>query len=493
MINLEAAAPPPAPQRTYGRELLLNQIWHSANYVSKALFLLLLTPLMLAKWGAEQYGLFALASSLLVSMALLDGGVRALTRIRMAEAIKAGDDAGFRRAFGEGLATFSAVAVAASLIGVALICTGLPGKWLHLPPGGSLTLAVAAVMTAIFLTTYLAIEPLAAWGNLSTMKAANTCGALAALPVCGLAVWSGAGVLATVTLFSLCTIVPNLVVAVRHGIHHVFPSHEKSLFSPRTVFATLRSGIWYYLTTVSLIVKTHALTFVVAAIAGPAEAGLFYILIRISEVIGNVGATASETSLASLASAPDNFERSRRFRQSWQYVSLFCLNGAITLVLLGEPLLRLWLSGERRIAAGIGAAMAVFGLAGAASRVVVNASMGLDSAKLAAQGNVAEALCDVVLAAAGYRIAGLPGLFVGASLGLVAMLPAAVRVAQRCDETFAAAYVKPLVVLLPGLALAALLQAASVRSASPMAWVAAIAMGGGIAIFQLRRLHRETR
>ncbi len=486
---IEAVAAP----RGYLRELLLNQLWQSANFVSKALFLLLLTPLMLAKWGAEQYGLFALASSLLVSMALLDGGVRALTRIRMAEAIKAGDDAGFRRAFGEGLATFASVAAAASIAGVAFIWTGLPGKWLHLPPGGPFTLAVAAVMTAIFLTTYLAIEPLAARGNLSTMKAANTWGALAALPTCWLAVRFGAGVLVTVTLYSLCTIVPNLVVVLRHGILKMFPWREKALFSPRTIFATLRAGIWYYLTTVSLIVKTHALTFVVAALAGPAEAGLFYILIRITEVIGNVGATASETSLASLASAPDKAERSRRFRQSWLYVSVFCLHGAITLVLLGEPLLRLWLSGERGIAAGIGAAMAVFGLAGAASRVVVNASMGLDAVKLAAQGNLAEALCDVALAAAGYRIAGLPGLFVGASLGLFAMLPAALRVAQRCGDYFTAAYVKPLAVLLPGLALAALPQAVVAWRTWPMAWVAAIAVAGGIALLQLRRLHRAAR
>ncbi|HVE16167.1 MAG TPA: hypothetical protein VNB29_05490, partial [Chthoniobacterales bacterium] len=415
--------------------MLLNQIWQSANFVSKALFLVALTPLMLAKWGAEQYGLFALASSLLVSMALLDGGVRALTRIRMAEALKAGDDRALSRAFAEGMLTFTSVATVASISGVALVLSGLPSIWLHLPAGGSLVLAVTMVTTAIFLVTFLGLEPLAARGHLSTMKAANTWGSVAALPICGAAVWLGGSVLLTLVLYSLCSILPNLIVAFRHGIHRLFPWRDRDIYSLRAIAGTLRSGIWYYLTTVSLIIKTHALTFVVSAMAGTAEAGLFYILLRVTEIIGNVGATASETSLASLASAPDKATRFRSFKHSWQYVSVFCLHGAIALGFLGEHMLKLWLPGDHQIVAGLGLAMAVFGLAGAVSRVVVNAAMGLAMVKPAAMGNLVEAAADVVLAVVGYHLAGLPGLFVGASLGLVAMLPSAVRVAARCGES----------------------------------------------------------
>ena len=473
------------------RELLLNQVWQSANFLSKAAFLILLTPLMLSKWGADQYGLFALASSLLVSMALLDGGVRALTRIRMAEALKNGSEAAFRRAFGEGLVTFTFVASMAAVAGAALAWTGLPAEWLRLPPGGSLVLAVTVAMTGVFMTTYLVLEPLAARGNLSTMKAANTWGAIAALPACGLAVWLGASVLTVVMLMSLCSIVPNLVVALRHGIHRMFPWREHGIFHPAVVFRTLRSGVWYYLTTVSLIIKTHTLTFVVSALAGPAEAGLFYILLRLTEIIGNVGATASETSLASLAAATTAEGRAKRFRQSWLYVSVFCLHGAIVLALLGEHLLRLWLPDDHQIVLGLGAAMAVFGLTGAVSRVAVNASMGLGIVKPAALGNLAEALLDVGLATVGYEAAGLPGLLVGGSLGLAAMLPVSARIARMCGESFAATYAKPLAILLPGLGVAAVLQALAGLSAWFAPWLAAIALSGGIAALQLRRLHRE--
>jgi O-antigen/teichoic acid export membrane protein len=489
---LETPGNSDASPRRYKRELLLNQVWQIANFGSKAAFLILLTPLMLERWGSAQFGLFALASSLLVSMALLDGGVRALTRIRMAEAVKKGDDADFRRAYGEGMVTFAAVAAAAAIGAAALASAGLLSRWFHLPPGGDLVLAVTVATTGILMTTFLLLEPLAARGNLSTLKAANTWGAVAALPVCGVAVWLNASVLVAVILYSVCAMLPNFIVAAWHGLYRLFPWRDGSIFHPLVVLRTLRSGLWYYLTTVSLIIKGHALTFVVAALAGPAEAGLFYIVLRLTEIIGNVGATASETSLASLAAAPSIAQRAQRFRQSWLYVSVFCLHAAIVLTLLGEPLLRLWLPTDKQIAVGLGASMAVFGLAGALSRVAVNASMGLGAVKGAAVGNLAEAFLDVILATVGYLVAGLPGLLIGGSIGLVAMLPAARRVARLCGESLIATYASPLRVLVPGLAAALLLQAAAARSAWYLPWISAIAISGVIALWQLRKVHRNT-
>ncbi len=479
----------PAPSSHF-RELLRNQVWQSANFLSKAAFLILLTPLMLARWGAEQYGLFALASSLLVSMALLDGGVRALTRIRLAEALKRGDDAAFRRAFGEGLVTFGFVAGLATAAVAALAATGRLTEWFHLPGNGALVLVVTVAMTGVLMTTFLGLEPLAARGNLSTLKAANTGGAIAAIPACGLAVWLGASVLVAIVLYAACAMVPNFFVAARKGLFALFPWRERGVFHPRIILGTLRAGVWYYLTTVSLITKGHALTFLVSALAGPAEAGLFYILLRLTEIVGNVGATASETSLASLATAPDAAQRAARFRQTWVYAGVFCLHATIGLALLGEQLLRRWLPGDHQIVAGLGAAMAFFGLAGAVSRIAVNASMGLGAVRPAAIGNLCEAGLDVGLATAGYFVAGLPGLLVGGSVGIVAMAPIFGRIARLCQASPAALYARPLAGLGPGLGAAALLQAVAGRSASLALWVGAAAVSGGIAAWQLRAIHR---
>lgn len=478
------------PSRDYRRELLRNQIWQGANFASKAAFLVVLTPLMLQRWGPEQFGLFALASSLLVSMALLDGGVRNLTRLRLVEAERRGDDAAYRRAFAEGVLTFASVVAAAAVVVALLASTGALREWFRLPANGSLVLVVTVVLTGVLMISLFGLEPLAAKGRLSSMKAANTWGALAAIPVVAGALWLHAGVLTVLVLYSACLIVPNLVYAARDGVLALRPWTFLPAFGPRVALATLRDGGWFYLTTVALIVKTHALTFVVAAMAGPAEAGVFYILLRLTEIVGNVGATASETSLAELAAGPDDRHRGRSFRQSWSYVALFSLHAVVALVLLGRPMLELWLAGHYVLPAATMFAIGAFGLAGAFSRVVVNAAMGLNAVRPAALANCAEAAVDVGLAALGYYLAGLPGLFVGGAVGVLCLLPVAGRLTRFFDAGPAGTYLRPLGPLLPGLALAAVLQGTAAAAGSMIGWGLALAVTAAVALLQLRRLHR---
>ena len=418
--------------RSYRRELLYNQFWQVLNFASKAGYLVLLTPLMLRTWGKEGYGLFALASSLLVSMALLDGGVRALTRIQMAEAWKNGDEATARRVYSEGILTFASVCLVAVVMSIALAATGWMTEILHLPSGGAAVLVMTVACTGVLMTTLLGLEPLAAKGNLSSLKAANTWGAVAAIPICGAMVLCGTSVGPVVFAYAFSMTVPNLVVAWRTGLFELAPWRGLAQFGPAVAWRTLRSGIWYYLTTVSLVGKTHALTFLVSAMAGPAEAGIFYILLRLSEIVGNVGATASETSLAALASAPDIAQRRDCFRQSWLHVALFCTHGALVFIFLTSQLLSLWLPQETIIPHAIGAALAAFGLTGAFSRVVINASMGLNLTRPASIAGVGEALVSIACAGIGFHIGGLPGLFLGGSLGVVCLLPISNKVSEQC-------------------------------------------------------------
>jgi O-antigen/teichoic acid export membrane protein len=474
--------------RDHLRELSRNQVWQSANFLAKALFLALLTPLMLARWGAEQYGLFALASSLLVSLALLDGGVRALTRLRLTEALAAGDRARYRRAFTEGVVTFSAVVIAAFL---AALAGGLAGWWsalFRLPAGGDRMLVITVGLTGLMMLGILLLEPLAARGRLSALKAANTWGALLALPLCAAAVWLGRGPLAAIVIYALCLLAPGVVVAWHGGVLRDL-AWEPGLLAPRAIFRTLRAGFWFYLTTVSLVLKTHALTFVVSALAGPAEAGLFYIFLRLAEIVGNVGATASETALAALASARGAGARATRFRQTWLYAAACCLGGALVFLTLGEPLLRWWLPEAQAVPALTGLGLAVFGIGGALSRIVINVSMGLGLIRPAARAGALEAALDIALGAAALKLGGLPGMLLAGSLGVVVLLPTAGRIAARCGRTWAGLYLEPLRALAPGLALAAAAQVAAVWMGTPWAWLAALAISGGIGLLQLRSIH----
>ncbi|HEY4414577.1 MAG TPA: hypothetical protein VGO57_02705 [Verrucomicrobiae bacterium] len=475
--------------REYLRELFWHQLWQSANFLSKALFLLLMTPLMLKRWGADGYGLYALASSLLVSMALTDGGVRSLTRLRLTEALQRNDEAAFRHALGEGVFTFLTVLTTIVLAAIGFAASGLMQSALKLPPGGSLVLVTTVILTGFMLTTLLALEPLCARGKLSLVKAANTVGAVAAIPVCGGAVWFGGSVMAVIVLYSACMLLPNLWLIIKSGIPAQLPAWGAPCYTRRVVFSTLKAGVWYYVTTIALVIKTHALTFIVSALAGPAEAGIFYFMLRFTEIIGSVGASASETSLASLAAATNAAERRQKFNHSWLYVALFCLPGALVFAFQGQWILHLWFA-HQAIAWTAGLGMAVFGLAGAFSRVVVNASMGLRLIKLAALFNLAEAAINMILAVVGYQLLGLVGFLFGGCLGILMMLVPAKKIATVCEESFFGAFIRPLGAIAVGQVFIALTQAGAALTPSAILKFAAIAIAGGITLIQLRRLHR---
>jgi hypothetical protein len=475
--------------REYRRELLWNQIWQGANFASKAGFLLIMTKLMLKRWGPDGYGLYSLSSSLLVSMALTDGGVRSLTRIRLTEALRNNDEDEFRRALSEGLFTFIAVLGVVILAMAGLAASGLMKTVLNLPPGGESVLITTVFMTGITMTTLLALEPLAARGRLSETKAANTWGAIAAFPVCGVVLWFHGSILTVVILYSLCMIIPNVVLMMKAGIHSQLLSLKGLNCKPSVIFHTLRSGVWYYTTTLALTLKTHGLNFFVSALAGPAAAGVFYFMLRLTEMIANLGTTASETSLASLASSENPTERSQRFNHCWLYVALFCLPGTVVFAFHGSWVLHLWFRDQNFLRI-VGAGMAIFGLAGAFSRVVVNASMGLNLVKLAALSNLAEAITSTIGAVVGYKLVGLPGVLIGGSIGSLIMLLPAQKLAALCGEKFSDAFVRPLGSLNYALALITVTQVAAAFTQSFVVRSASIALAGAITLSQWRRLHR---
>ena len=476
---------------SYGRELIWNQFWQSLNFGAKAAFLLILTPMMILHWGNIGYGLFALASSLLVSMALLDGGIRSLTRIQMADAIERDDPESMSRIYSEGVLTFAAVSAAAVVVSVVLSHLGCLTEWFQLPPGGDTVFVVTVFCTAILMTSILVLEPLAAEGNLSILKAANTWGAAAAVPICAILVFLGAGVGPVIVTYAACMTLPNLLVAWHKDLFAMLSWRELRRFRPRTALKTLQSGFWYYLTTVSLIGKTHALTFLVSAIAGPAEAGIFYILLRFSEIISNVGSTSSETSLAALTVAKNVTERHFLFLQSWRHVALFSITGALMFLFLTGELMGHWLHGEVTLPPYVGAGLALFGLSGAFSRVVVNSSMGLDFTRPAALAGMAEAVSGILGAFVGYRLGGLTGLLVGGSVGTLWQIPLGLRISKPCGLKNPGDWFRPLLVLFPGLLLSGVLFYVGSRSRHGGFYLVTLLLAGTVTLWQLKRIQRR--
>ena len=456
----------------YPRELLRNQLWHGANFLSKALFLFLLTPFMLGVWGREQYGLYALCSSLFVSLALLDGGVRSLTRVRLAARTNRPDSPAPGVILAEGLITFFLVCASVLLF---VLLAGWGGRWdslLQLPAGGQNVLIGSGIFTALWMGSVLALEPVAAAGHLSRVKSANTWGVILALPFCALVLFLNGGPFAVMTVMTGCLVLPNLILLVRSGIFRDLRLPRVSAW-PSVACETLRHGFPYYLTTVALIAKTHGLTFFVSALVGPAEAGVFYLLLRLSEILSNVAGASSETSVATLAGVP-SAERPQLFQKAWAWISLTGFHGALVLVFWVPRFWDTWLPDFAFLPPTLWPALALFGFTGAWSQMAVNASMGLDRVRSAAAIVMLEAVLTVTGALWGYNHGEFTGLFLGGCLAVFATLAQSFHLRHALGETFRRIWLQPWIPLLPGLALSAAALYAGAWLTSP--WLALLTL-----------------
>jgi O-antigen/teichoic acid export membrane protein len=473
--------------RPYSLELLRNQLWQTGNFFAKALFLAVLTPWMIRLWGIEKYGLFALSSSLFVSLALLDGGVRSLTRVRLAPLLAEGKTEDAMRTLIHGLLAFMIVCCLALLIALGLCANDFLSHILRLPAGGQTVLLISGVLTSFWMTSVLALELLAADGRLSDVKAANTQGILLALPACSLCLFLGAGPLITMEAMILCLIAPNLFLLFRNlpgGSVHLW---TKSI-PLREALTTLVHGFPYYLTTIALIGKTHGLTFLISAMAGPAEAGIFYLLLRLSETLSNVASTSSETSVATLAFDPTRSQRILLFRQSWTWVLLFSLNGALALTLVGPTLWNWWLHSFSYLPHMVWPALALFGWMGGWSQMTTNSSMGLGLIQSAAAVCLAEAVLTIVLAYLGFLHGGFVGLFFGGAIaGLVTGFQS-VRIAKSLQEPFLRLWVLPLRKLIPGLLLSGVILLGAHKINNPWACILALLILGVLVLRQMKQL-----
>lgn len=444
---------------------------------------------MIRLWGPEQYGLFALSSSLFVSLALLDGGVRSLTRVRLAPLLAEGNTEDAVRTLAQGLLAFVLACAFALLVALGLCANNFLSHALHLPQGGQIVLLISGILTSLWMISVLALELLAAEGRLSDVKAANTQGILLALPTCATCLFWGAGPLITMGAMIICLIIPNLVLLFRNLPTKSLHFCRKS-FPIREALTTLVHGFPYYLTTIALIGKTHGLTFLISAIAGPAEAGIFYLLLRLSEVLSNVASTSSETSVATLAFDTTPSQRILLFRQSWTWVLLFSLHGALALTLVGPTLWNWWLPSFSFLPPMVWPALALFGWMGGWSQMTTNSSMGLGLIQSAALVCLVEAVLTIVLAFLGFLHAGFAGLFFGGAIAGLITVFQSVRIAESLKEPFLGLWLQPLNKLLPALLISGLILFGASAIHSPWACILALLIPATLVLWQMKELSK---
>ena len=420
---------------------------------------------MIRLWGAEKYGLFALSSSLFVSLALLDGGVRSLTRVRLAPLLAEGKTEDAMRTLIHGLLAFMIVCGFALLIALGLCANDFLSHILHLPPGGQTVLLISGILTSFWMTSLLA------------------------LPACSVCLFLGAGPLITMGAMILCLIIPNLLLLFRNLPRKSLHLWSKS-FPIREALTTLVHGFPYYLTTIALIGKTHGLTFLISAMAGPAEAGIFYILLRLSETLSNVASTSSETSVATLAFDTTRSQRILLFRQSWTWVLLFSLHGALALTLIAPTLWNWWLPSFSSPPPMVWPALALFGWMGGWSQMTTNSSMGLGLIQSAAVVCLTEAVLTIVLAYLGFLHGGFAGLFFGGAMaGLVTGFQS-VRITKSLQEPFLRLWLHPLRELMPGLLLSGLILLGASLVHTPWVCILALLIPAALVLWQMKQLSK---
>jgi O-antigen/teichoic acid export membrane protein len=233
--------------------------------------------------------------------------------------------------------------------------------------------------------------------------------------------------------------------------------------------------------------KTHMLTLIVGALLGPVEAGVFYIALRVTELVSGVGGTASETAVAALADAPASPAKVHVFQHAWGFAALLTLHGVLLLGFAGERLLQLWLGNEWMAPAVLGWGMAIFGLEGVFSRMVVNSSMGLGLVRSGAKGNVAESILLVGMVYLFLQHGGLGAAFMAGGLGFLPLIPVAMQICRRMEAGWISCWLLPIREALPSLGINLLLLAAT-PFVPLWAFCGLVLLSGFVALWGLKKM-----
>ena len=120
-------------------------------------------------------------------------------------------------------------------------------------------------------------------------------------------------------------------------------SPARAMFSPGSLTRSYRSALSINLISISGITKTHGLTFMVSIIAGPATAGIYFIFLRLAEIISSLGAVSNDLLLAQLPRALTPEAREESFCAVQRFSFPLALLAAGGLTLFTPCFLKFWL------------------------------------------------------------------------------------------------------------------------------------------------------
>ncbi len=431
----------------HGRELFWNHLWESLNAAAKIFIFAVVTPIMLARWGGERFGLFAVANSCIGLMVFFDCGLRTLTRVGLSN--QELPEAEKLRLHARHVVAFVLAAGSGLTIILFLARAGDWSGWLNLPAGGDLLIGATAGLAALTMLLQLLLERIAAAGRLSKIKAALFAGNLLGFGFLLGALRLGAGVVpATIGYFA----------ALAFPLLFLLPSAEifsRAFFlalvrqTPAEIAASFRPGAWINVITGSWLLQSYGLVFLISWVSSPVKAGEFFLFLKLSELLSVLGASASEPTVAAIASGRSLAQKRERLATGYRSAVVLCLAGAVGYAFFCGDVFKIWLGLTVHPFLGL-----LIGLAGACSafgRMVTATCLGLNRPRPAALAALGGAGLMVVAVIFGYRSGGAALILGLSALAGLFFAAAGLIVSRELGSTFYRTWLEPVVRFSPSL------------------------------------------
>jgi O-antigen/teichoic acid export membrane protein len=370
-------------------QLLSNQVWETVAFVAKAAFMLGLTPWMIRTWGKVGYGEFALASSAFIFLSLFDFGIRGRTRVALSKEIVANSKNASLLLRGSLLAFGSISLVVLLLTGAVTIFHG----WSHLfgiRRDHESLLLVTTALTMPFMFSTILLEPIVARGGVGKVKSAAAAGWVLAIPAVAVVLWRGDSVVVAIASWLGALLLANLCLLAAHcRQERVFLKSWHAI--PRDQFLSVfRESLWFSVASLTWAAKSHGLTLLLGALSGPVTAGIFFIVLRLSEIVSALGAISSDVALAALPRCRSAAERRHCLMATSRYASFFALPCAGAIAILAPAFFSLWLGIAAPLGWQTGIWIAGLGLAIALNRFVTYVALGMGIGRTVALCGAAE-------------------------------------------------------------------------------------------------------
>jgi O-antigen/teichoic acid export membrane protein len=472
------------------RQLLSNQVWETVAFIAKAAFMVGLTPWMIRTWSVQGYGEFALASSTFVLLSLVDFGIRAKTRLALCSAGEK-DRAAWPHILTQSVATFAAVGALTIAATFALTALGILNNLFKISSTNRNLLFITTTMSMFVMLSGLLLEPLVAIGRIGKLKLAIAGGWLAAIPAVAFVLATKGSVTAALVSWLGCLLGANLFVLFKNRFVFLGAGRFRCQLELRKLVATLRESLWFNICNATWMARTYGVTLVISALNGPATAGLFFILLRLSEIISALGAISSDASLGQLAQAPTVDHRRQRFESSYSWAALFCAHIALVIGFFTSTFYQIWLHPATPLSPLTGMVVVALGLGSALNRTATYAAMGLNLVRKAAKWGLAEAVLFLSAIIWVPNAFGLVNRLAAASLSACALLPLTWAISRRLLGSPTKLWLSPLGWIAPFAGTSAVVLFFADLTAQPASKLLAVLICGGIGLLNIAEWQRR--